>query len=218
MGLKQIIVGGTTGAVLVAGLAGLSSLRDSNALVCPTKSSRTSPAGSDDAHGEGHAGTGHGGTGHRGMGQGGMGHGGMGDGGKGEPVVIGATCNKVEMAQPHNSTYVPNIAGASAADRAKAQKLLDGVNNFCRTHSAAAVMSTWRPGLSNATDPTHFFNPERSRGLDPANPRAALVYDGQLGGVMFTGRPLPPLGSIPVRTPTTCPRRSRWCTCTAPAT
>jgi len=112
-------------------------------------------------------------------------------------VVIGSTCNSVEMVQPHNSKYIPDIAAASAADRTKAQQLFDGVNRFCRTHSAAALMSTWRPGLSNPAEPTHFFNPEPSRGLDPANPRAALVDDGRLSGVMFTGRPLPALGSIP---------------------
>ena len=207
MGLKQVLVGGTTITVLVAGLAGLSTVRDTNASICPGKTSHTSPAGSDDApHGRGPGGgmgmghhvmgMGHGGmgTGNRGMG---TGHGGMGHGGAGKGVEVGPSCNQVEMMQPHNSTYVPNIARASAADRSMARKLLAGVNDFCRTNSVAAVVSTWRPGLSNSAGPTHFFNPDRSRGLDPANPRAALVYDGRLGGVMFTGSPLPPLGSIP---------------------
>ena len=52
--------------------------------------------------------------------------------------------------------------------------------------------------MSNPSNPTHFFNHDpRSKGLDPANPRSALIYNGKLSGVMFTGRPLPALGSIP---------------------
>lgn len=121
-----------------------------------------------------------------------------GHGDMGGHVMTGPTGNKVEMVDPPHSMYVPHIAAASEADRAKAQKLLDGVNKFCRTHSAAALKAKWRPGLSNPRHPTHFFNPDpKSTGLRAANPRAALVYNGKLDGVMFVGVPLPSFGSIP---------------------
>lgn len=113
-------------------------------------------------------------------------------------VYIGPTGNMVEMVAPDNSTYIPDIAAASATDVTKAQRLLDGANQFCRTHTVAWVKANWRPGKSNPSNPTHYFNPDpNSRGLDPSNPRAALVYDGQMGGVMLTGAPLPYMGTIP---------------------
>jgi hypothetical protein len=72
------------------------------------------------------------------------------------------------------------------------------VNEFCDRHPVETLTDTWLPGPSAPPGATHRFNPDRdSRGLDPANPRAALVYAGKLGGVMFVGRPLPSLGSIP---------------------
>ena len=112
--------------------------------------------------------------------------------------MVTDTCNTVEMVGPTDSRYVPDISDASAADRGRARQLLAGVNDFCDTSSAAALLEArWRPGTANPSDPTHFFNPDRSRGLDPQNPRAALVYDGELRGVMFTGEPLPYLGEIP---------------------
>lgn len=60
-------------------------------------------------------------------------------------------------------------------------------------------MRDWVPGDTTPTKPTHFFNPDRpgSLGLDPANPRAVVIYQHRIGGVMFTGVPLPSLGSIP---------------------
>lgn len=52
--------------------------------------------------------------------------------------------------------------------------------------------------MSSPSSPTHLFNPSSdSKGLKVANPRAALVYDGKLSGVMFTGVPLPYMGTIP---------------------
>jgi len=113
-------------------------------------------------------------------------------------LVIGPTCNLVEMVSPQSSTYRPDVDGASRADRARARRLLRGVNAFCHRHSAAELMAEWVPKDGSQT-PTHFFNPHRrgSWGLDPSNPRAVLVYGDQIGGVMFTGTPLPPLGSIP---------------------
>lgn len=171
--LRQGVVFMTAGAVLVGGWAGLARRLDSVAPLCPTASPG---AEADEVDG-------HGGVRHDGM---------------DEPVTTGRTCNQVESVSPVESTYVPDIAAASAADRAKAQRLLDGVNMFCDTHSAAVLESSWRSGAAHPSDPTHLFNPDpTSRGLDPANPRAALVYDGELGGVMFTGAPLPSLGSIP---------------------
>ncbi len=113
-------------------------------------------------------------------------------------IRIGPTGNKVEIVDPSNSTYVPNIAAASARDRARSQRLLDGVNAFCRAHTAAQIKSKWRPGLSKTTRQTHWFNPSpKSWGLNPNYPRAVLVYKGRIGGVMFSGSPLPHLGSIP---------------------
>lgn len=114
-------------------------------------------------------------------------------------IMTGPTGNKVEMVDPAQSTYVPRIARASDADRAQARDLLRGANRFCRTHSVDSLQSRWRPGRSKPAHPTHLFNPKKrkARGLHPRNPRAALVYDGKLGGVMFTGTPLPSLGSIP---------------------
>jgi hypothetical protein len=113
--------------------------------------------------------------------------------------MVGPTCNRVEMVGPEESTYRPDVAGATRADRARARRLLTGVNEFCRTHSARGLMADWLPGDTNPGRPTHFFNPEGrgSLGLDPSHPRAALIYQQRLGGVMFTGVPLPSLGSIP---------------------
>jgi hypothetical protein len=118
---------------------------------------------------------------------------------KGVMVMVGPTGNKVEMVDPDQSTYVPDIAGASTADVDKAQTLLDAVNHFCATHTVAGLKGdAWRPGKTLATAQTHLFNPDSgSKGLDPTNPRAALVYDGVVAGVMFNGTPLPYLGTIP---------------------
>jgi hypothetical protein len=119
--------------------------------------------------------------------------------GKGVMVMVGPTGNMVEMVDPDQSTYVPDIAGASTADVDKAQTLLDAVNHFCATHTVAGLKGNdWRPGKTLATAQTHLFNPDtKSKGLDPTNPRAALVYDGKVAGVMFNGTPLPYLGTIP---------------------
>ncbi len=114
-------------------------------------------------------------------------------------VMVGPTCNLVEMVGPEDSTYRPDVAGATRADRARAEKLLRGVNEFCRTQSAPELMAQWVPGDTNPARPTHFFNPDTrgSLGLDPSSPRAVLIYEQRIGGVMFTGVPLPRLGSIP---------------------
>ena len=117
-------------------------------------------------------------------------------------VFIGPSGNKVEMVGPGMSTYRPNLASASAKDRAKAQRVLDGVNAFCRNHTVAGIKSNWQGGSSSSgmsmSGPTHFFNPDDGpSGLRPANPAAALIYEGKLDGVMFNGKPLPRLGSIP---------------------
>jgi hypothetical protein len=114
-------------------------------------------------------------------------------------VITDTSCNTVELVEPNRSRYIPDVASATVHDREQAQALLDGVNAFCRTHSTAELKAAhWWGGTVNPSQPTHVFNPDpTSRGLDPANPRAALIYHGQLGGVMFTGEPLPPLGSIP---------------------
>ena len=113
-------------------------------------------------------------------------------------VMTGPTGNKVEMVDPAHSTYIPNVAAATARDRTKAQTLLNGTNTFCATRSLATIKANWRPGTSTPNNTTHYFNPsKKASGLNPANPRAALVYDGKLGGLMFGGTPLPSLGSIP---------------------
>jgi hypothetical protein len=114
-------------------------------------------------------------------------------------LTLGPTCNLSEMVAPPSSTYRPDVRQASRADRTRARRLLRGVNAFCRSHSATAVMAGWVPGAGDPAAPSHFFNPDRrgSWGLDPSNPRAVLVYGHEIGGVMFTGTPLPSLGSIP---------------------
>jgi hypothetical protein len=114
-------------------------------------------------------------------------------------IMVGPTCNVVEMISPVDSTYRPDVTGASRADRAAARSLLQGVNRFCESTAAADVMNEWVPGDTTPTKPTHYFNPDHrgSLGLDPENPRAVLVYRHRIGGVMFTGIPLPSLGSIP---------------------
>ena len=113
-------------------------------------------------------------------------------------VMTGPTGNTVEMVDPAHSSYIPNLAAASARDVAKAQRLLNGVNTFCDTRSLATIRANWRPGTSTPSNTTHYFNPSKSAsGLNPSNPRAALVYDGKLSGVMFGGMPLPSMGSIP---------------------
>jgi hypothetical protein len=112
--------------------------------------------------------------------------------------MVGPSGNRIEMVPPHESKYVPKILKAPPRARTKARRLLSGVNRFCRTHSLAELKARWRPGNDNPTHPTHYFNPRRgASGLNPARPRAALVYDGRIGGVMFTGQPLPRLGPIP---------------------
>jgi hypothetical protein len=122
-----------------------------------------------------------------------------GTAGKGYMIMIGKSGNKVEMVDPDQSTYVPDIAGASAADVDKSQKLLDAVRQFCSNRTVAGLKDNgWTPGKSRVTAQTHLFNPDtKSKGLDPTNPRAALVYDGKVAGVMFNGSPLPYLGTIP---------------------
>jgi hypothetical protein len=113
-------------------------------------------------------------------------------------TMVGKSGNIVEMVDPDQSTYVPDIKAASAGDLAKATNLLAGVNQFCKTHTVAGLKGTWRPGHTRSTRQTHLFNPDnQSQGLNPANPRAALIYDGKVAGVMFNGLPLPYLGTIP---------------------
>jgi hypothetical protein len=128
--------------------------------------------------------------------------------------------NRVEMIDPGQSHYIPDIRDASDADIAKAQNILDGVNEFCRTHTVKWIKAHWRSGgmgmggmhmkgmsgmhmkgmhmKGMAESPTHWFNPRRLTGIHPARPVAALIYKGVLDGVMFNGSPvLPRLGSIP---------------------
>lgn len=109
-----------------------------------------------------------------------------------------ATGNKVEFVDPDQSTYIPKVLSASPRQRQRARSLLRGVNRFCSTHTVAELRAGWRRGMARDSHPTHYFNPAPgASGVDPANPRAALVYDGQVGGVMFTGQPLPYVGPIP---------------------
>ena len=175
--LRAAVASLTASAVLVAGALALLSQPSSRATACPEPPARIT--GTQDGHARHHR----------------QGH--ELPSGPNAGVTVGPTCNLVERSIPAGSRYVPDVASASAADRGKAQSLLNGVNDFCRSSSATEIMSTWRPGLGDPT-PTHFFNPDPSRrGLDPASPKAALIYDGELDGVMLTGKPLPSLGSIP---------------------
>jgi hypothetical protein len=135
--------------------------------------------------------------------------------------------NRVEMIDPGQSHYIPNIAAASDADVAQAHAILDGVNEFCRTHSVKHIKAHWRPGgmgmhmkagmsmkgmqrMNNMPgmrmkgmagmrmSHTHWFNPNKLTGIHPKHPVAALIYKGVLDGVMFNGSPvLPALGTIP---------------------
>jgi hypothetical protein len=115
-----------------------------------------------------------------------------------QTVTTTANGNRIELVDPAQSTYVPKILAAPARQRIRARRMLRGVNRFCRTHTLTELNAEWRPGGARESHPTHYFNPERgASGINPANPRAALVYDGELGGVMFTGQPLPRLGVIP---------------------
>jgi hypothetical protein len=138
-------------------------------------------------------------------------------------VFTDSNGNRVEMIDPGQSTYIPNVAGASDADRAFAQQILDGVNEFCRTHTVKHIKAHWRPGgmdmhmksgmqmkgmsgmqmkgmsMQGMTmNHTHWFNPNKLTGIHPRRPVAALIYKGVLDGVMFNGGPvLRALGSIP---------------------
>lgn len=163
------------GVVVAGSVAFTSSVVDRERAGCASDDERRPAASATHDHGEGHGGH------------------------TSEHVMVGPTCNVVEMVAPEDSTYRPDVAGAARADRARARKLLRGVNEFCRTHSAEELMAEWEPGDANPAEPTHYFNPDgrQSLGLDPANPRAALVYKERIGGVMLTGVPLPFLGSIP---------------------
>lgn len=174
MSIRGLIVACVVG-VGVAGSIALGSLVDSAPVACPPGSqpvpSRTEGAGRGGAGGHDH--------------------------GHADHLLVGPTCNQLEMVAPNSSTYRPDVAGASSSDRARARELLRGVKEFCRSHSTSEVMAGWLRG--GGTAPTHYFDPDRrgSLGLDPSNPRAVLVYGGEIGGVMFTGAPLPSLGSIP---------------------
>jgi len=175
--LRAAVAAVTASAVVVAGAMVLSSRPGSRTMACPDPPGGAS--GSHSSHAEHH----------------GQRH--EQPGGPNAGLAVGPSCNLVETSTPAGSRYVPDVAGASAADRAKAQRLLNGVNDFCRSSTAAEIMSTWRPGVTDPS-PTHFFNPEPTRGgLDPTEPKAALIYDGELAGVMLTGKPLPSLGSVP---------------------
>ena len=113
-------------------------------------------------------------------------------------VETSATGNKIELVDPDDSKYIPHVLAATPAQRDRARRLLRGVNHFCSTHTLAELKAGWRPGMAHASHPTHYFNPAPgASGINPASPRAALVYDGKVGGVMFTGQPLPYLGPIP---------------------
>ncbi len=148
---------------------------------CPRGSQPAPSQASEHRHDGGHAE--HGGHGHR----------------QARRLVLGPTCNLLERVAPQSSKYRPDVRGASWADRVRARRLLRGVNEFCQSQSVSELMARWVPGSTNQATPTHFFNPDRrdSLGLDPSNPRAVLVYGHEIGGVMFTGTPLPRLGSIP---------------------
>jgi hypothetical protein len=174
--LRAVVGSVTASAVVLAGAVAVASWPGSQSTTCPEPApEHHSTAGTHGSHSAGNGESGH----------------------AHDELTVGLTCNQIEMATPAQSTYVPDLAAASDGDRAEAQQLLDGVNDFCRSHSAADILSQWEAGESDPT-PTHFFNPgDRSRGLDPARPRAALIYEGDLAGVMFTGKPLPALGSIP---------------------
>jgi hypothetical protein len=116
----------------------------------------------------------------------------------GAMVETSATGNKIELVDPDDSKYIPHVLAATPAQRDRARRLLRGVNRFCSTHTVAGLKAGWRPGTANQSKPTHYFNPApRASGVNPDKPRAALVYDGKVGGVMFTGQPLPYLGPIP---------------------
>lgn len=180
MSIKGAVVACAAGVGLAAAIA-LPSVIDHSETGCPPASelvaSQTAAAGQGGGHGDEH------GHGH--------GHG-------GRRLLVGPSCNLVETAAPPDSKYRPDVAGASRADRQRARALLRGANEFCRSHSAAELTAAWLPG-QGAETPTHYFNPDRrgSLGPEPSNPRAALVYRGEIAGVMLTGTPLPHLGSIP---------------------
>lgn len=177
MMLRAAVASLTASAVVVAGAMALSSQLGSRARACPEPPGSAPDPRSASAEHRGH------------------GHAPPSEPNRGP--TVGPTCNLVETSTPAGSTYVPDVPGASAEDRNEAQRLLNGVNDFCSNHSATEITATWRPGLSDPT-PTHFFNPATTRReLDPENPKAALIYDGELAGVMLTGKPLPSLGSIP---------------------
>ena len=115
-------------------------------------------------------------------------------------VETSATGNTVELVGPGESTYVPRVLSATDRQRTRARDLLRGVNRFCRTHTVAELKAAgWQPGDGAAhTVQTHLINPDpRSGGINPANPRGALFFDGEVGGVMLSGQPLPHLGPIP---------------------
>jgi len=114
-------------------------------------------------------------------------------------VETSATGNRVELVDPGQSRYVPRVMQATARQRERSRHLLAGVNRFCDTHTLAELRAEgWRPGSAREVHPTHYFTPEvGANGTNPTNPRAALVYEGKVAGVMFTGQPLPRLGSIP---------------------
>lgn len=136
-------------------------------------------------------------------------------------VYIGPTGNRVEVVDPGKSTYVPKIGQASAKDKAKAQRLLDGANKFCKTHTAKSIKENWSAGgmgkgmmggmhmkgmsgmhmahmnHKSSTSPTHYFSSTKAKAVSALHPTAALIYKGHLDGVMINGKPLPYLGSIP---------------------
>ncbi len=170
-------------AAMVATATACTSLQGQDRAACSPGSEHGVSGTADAKRGNGRDGSDHGAHGHSHHGR----------------VVLGPTCNVVEMVSPVDSTYRPDVSGASRADRATARSLLQDVNRFCESTPAAVVMDDWAPGDTTPTKPTHYFNPDRrgSLGLDPANPRAVLIYRQRIGGVMFTGTPLPSLGSIP---------------------
>src|SRR4051812_12083801 len=54
--------------------------------------------------------------------------------------------NTVEMIDPGQSSYIPDVAAASDGDVAKARQILAGVQEFCRTHSVKHIKAHWSPG------------------------------------------------------------------------
>jgi len=113
----------------------------------------------------------------------------------------------VSHCAPANDPYVPNVAAASPADRAKAQRLLDQALAWCRSARISGQTMTSNAGRYTPSSFNHHWahRPDFRLEFTPGwagRPKMAVLNGGKLVGAFYVvgkarGFPLAQLGTIP---------------------